>query len=235
MRILVVEDDLQANRHLCRALARAGYVADSAFDGEQGHYLGDVAQFDAAVLDLGLPGIPGIEVLRKWRQRGRPLPVLILTGHDSYLEKVSAIEAGADDYVTKPFIIQEVIARLRALIRRRHGLASAVLMSGDVSMDTRCGLVRCCGAEIDLTKFEKRLLQFMLHQAGRVVSRTDIAEHIYGQEIDRESNTLEVIIGRLRRKLGPEVIETVRGAGYRMATRPPIIGSDQPQLGTNAG
>ena len=219
MRILVVEDDIPANRQLNRALARAGYVVEGALDGEQGHYLGDATEFDAVVLDLGLPLVPGMEVLRRWRSAERRMPVLVLTGHDSASEKVSAIEAGADDYVTKPFNMEEVISRLRALIRRSNGLASAVLACGDVVMDTRCGTVKLRGEPVNLTRFEKRLLQFLLHRGGRVVSRTEIADHIYRQEIDRDSNTLGVIVRRLRLKLGMEAIETVRGAGYRMALK----------------
>lgn len=216
MRILVVEDDIAANRQLSRALVRAGYVVEWALDGEQGHYLGDAAELDAAILDLGLPLLPGMEVLRRWRSAGRTMPVLVLTGYDSASEKVSAIEAGADDYVTKPFNMIEIISRLRALIRRSNGLASAVLASGSVVMDTRSGTVKLDGEQVHLTKFETRVLHYLLHRVGRIVSRTELADHIYRQEIDRDSNTLEVIIRRLRVKLGMDAIETIRGAGYRM-------------------
>jgi two-component system, OmpR family, response regulator len=219
MRVLVVEDDLQTNRQLSIALARAGYVVESAIDGEQGHYLADSSEFDAVILDIGLPAMNGMDVLRKWRDAGRAMPVLILTGDDSYSDKVSAINSGADDYLTKPFIMAELLARVRALIRRSNGFADAVLVSGEVTMDTRSGAVTRAGSPVILTKFEQRLLHFLLHRAGSAVGQTEIIDHIYAQDMDRDSNTLEVFIRRLRVKLGTDAIETVRGQGYRMPQR----------------
>jgi len=216
MRVLVVEDDPDTNRQLTRALTRAGYVAESAADGEQGHYLADGAPYDAVILDIGLPVINGIEVLRKWRSAGRTMPVLILTGGDVWSDKVAAIDCGADDYLTKPFVMAELLARVRALIRRDNGFANPILVSGKVEMDTCSGIVTRAGVPVSLTKFEQRLLRFLLHRAGTAVSRTEIMDHIYAQDLDRDSNTLEVFIRRLRVKLGADAIETVRGQGYRM-------------------
>lgn len=219
MRVLVVEDDPNTNRQVVLALKRAGYVVETAADGEQGHYLADSAIFDAVILDVGLPVMNGIEILRKWRSAGRTMPVLILTGDDVWSDKVAAIDCGADDYLTKPFVMAELLARVRALVRRSNGFADAILVSGEVKMDTCSGTVTRAGVPVTLTKFEKRLLRFLLHRAGSAVSRTEIMDHIYAQDLDRDSNTLEVFIRRLRVKLGSDAIETVRGQGYRMRER----------------
>ena len=185
-------------------------------DGEQGHYLGDTSDFDAVVLDLGLPGMNGIEVLRKWRDAGRSMPVLILTARDLWSDKVAGIDAGADDYLAKPFHMAELLARVRALIRRSAGRADPVLVSGAIKFDTRSGAVTRDGVPVILTTFEQRLLQFMMHRTGQIVGRSEIIEHIYAQDFDRNSNTVEVFVRRLRLKLGSDSIETVRGQGYRM-------------------
>lgn len=216
MRLLVVEDDPNTNRQLSLALGRAGYVVETAADGEQGHYLGDTLAFDAAILDMNLPLMSGLDILCSWRRSGRTSPVLILTGDDSFAGKVAALDSGADDYLTKPFMMPELLARVRALIRRSNGHTGALLKSGNVSMDTRSGTVTRLGAPVTLTRFERRLLEFLLYRAGGAVSRTEITEHVYAQDADRDSNSLEVLISRLRRKLGTDSIETVRQQGYRM-------------------
>ena len=216
MRVLIVEDDASLNRQLVSALKEAGYVVESALDGEQGLFQGETFEFDAVVLDLGLPGLGGIEILRKWRAQNRTFPVLVLTARDTWWDKVSVIDAGADDYLAKPFHMPELLARLRALIRRSAGRADAVLRSGEVALDTRSGNVTRNGVAVAVTQFERRLLQFLMHRAGRIVDRAEIIEHIYAQDLDRDSNTVEVFVRRLRRKLGPDAIETVRGQGYRM-------------------
>ena len=216
MRILVVEDDADLNRQLCAALEEADYVVDRATDGEEGHFLGETEPYDAVVLDIGLPGMDGLSVLESWRRLGRTMPVLLLTARDRWTDKVSGIDAGADDYVAKPFHMEEVLARLRALIRRASGHASAELSVGPVSLDTRGGRVTVDGNAVKLTSHEFRLLSYLMHHKGKVVSRTELTEHLYDQDFDRDSNTIEVFLGRLRRKLAVDVIETVRGLGYRM-------------------
>ena len=217
MRLLVVEDDPDLNRQLVGALEEAGYVVDSAKDGEEGHFLGDTEPYDAVILDLGLPEMDGVTVLEKWRRDGRTMPVLILTARDRWSDKVAGFDAGADDYVAKPFYMEEVLARLRALVRRATGHATSELECGPVRVDTRSSRVTVNGCAIKLTSLEYRLLAYMMHHQGRVISRTELVEHLYDQDFDRDSNTIEVFVGRLRRKLGKDVIETVRGLGYRLA------------------
>jgi two-component system OmpR family response regulator len=216
MRILVVEDDEALRGQIAAGLIKSGYLVEAAANGEQGHYLGDTSDFDTVVLDLGLPQMNGIDVLRKWRAAGRSMPVLILTARDLWSEKVAGIEAGADDYLSKPFYMAELLARVRALIRRSVGRASPVLVSGPITFDTRNSSVTRDGVSVILTRFEQRLLQFLMHRTGQVVGRTEIIEHIYAQDFDRDSNTIEVFVRRLRKKLGADSIETVRGQGYRM-------------------
>ncbi|MBL9033779.1 MAG: response regulator transcription factor [Rhodospirillaceae bacterium] len=216
MRILVVEDDPNLQKQLSKALGGAGYVVESAQDGEEGCYLGESSEFDAVVLDLGLPRMNGIEVLRRWRAAGRTLPVLILTARDQWSDKVAGIDAGADDYLAKPFHMAELLARLRALIRRSAGHADPLLRNGRLTLDTRSGEVALDGKPVSLTAFEQRLLAYLMHRIGRVVGRGEIIEHIYAQDFDRDSNTVEVFVGRLRKKLGADLIETVRGQGYRL-------------------
>lgn len=216
MRLLVVEDDKDLNRQLTEALKGAGYVVDTAFDGEEGHFLGDTEPYDAVVLDLGLPVVDGLTILERWRAADRRMPVLMLTARDRWSEKVAGIDAGADDYVTKPFHMEEVLARLRALIRRSAGAASNALQCGPVELDTRASRVTVDGEAVRLTSHEYRVLAYLMLHQGRIVSRTELTEHLYDQDFDRDSNTIEVFIGRLRRKLQVDVIETVRGLGYRV-------------------
>jgi two-component system OmpR family response regulator len=218
MRILVVEDDTDLNRQLVTALEEAGYVVDSATDGEEGHFLGDTEPYDAVVLDLGLPTLDGLSVLENWRRDGRTMPVLILTARDRWTDKVAGIDAGADDYVAKPFHMEEVLARVRALVRRAAGHASNELSCGSVRLDLRAGRVTVDGSAVKLTSHEYRLLSYLLHHQGKVISRTELTEHLYDQDFDRDSNTVEVFVGRLRKKIGSDLIETIRGLGYRLGT-----------------
>ena len=217
MRILVVEDDPDLARQLEAALGDAGYVVDLAADGEEGHFLGDTEPYDAVILDLGLPVIDGLTVLERWRRAGRSMPVLLLTARGRWSEKVTGFDAGADDYVTKPFQMEEVLARLRALIRRAAGHASSELSCGPLTLDTSRGRVALDGAPVKLTAQEFRLLSYLIHHQDQVVSRTELTEHLYSQDFDRDSNTIEVFVGRLRKKIGGDFIETVRGLGYRLA------------------
>jgi two-component system OmpR family response regulator len=217
MRILVVEDEPTLAAQLAEGVREAGYAVDVAHNGLDAHFMGDTEPFDAVVLDLGLPQMDGITVLKKWRAAGRTMPVLILTARDNWHEKVAGIDAGADDYLTKPFHMEELLARLRALIRRAGGHASAELVCGPVTLDTRNNRVTVEGRALTLTSHEYRVLAYLMHHAGEVVSRSDLVEHIYAQDFDRDSNTVEVFIGRLRKKLPPGLIETVRGMGYRLA------------------
>lgn len=216
MRLLIVEDDKDLNRQLAEALTEAGYVVDRAYDGEEGHYLGDTEPYDAVVLDLGLPVLDGLSVLEKWRRNKRTMPVLILTARDRWSNKVAGIDAGADDYVAKPFHMEEVLARVRALVRRAAGLASNEIECGDLRADLRTSRVTVGGNPVKLTSLEYRLLAYLLHHKGKVISRTELVEHLYDQDFDRDSNTIEVFVGRLRKKLGGDYIETIRGLGYRM-------------------
>ncbi len=217
MRILVVEDDPDLARQLEAALGDAGYVVDLAADGEEGHFLGDTEPYDAVILDLGLPVIDGLTVLERWRRAGRTMPVLLLTARGRWSEKVTGFDAGADDYVTKPFQMEEVLARLRALIRRAAGHASSEFSCGPLTLDTSRGRVALAGAPVKLTAQEFRLLSYLMHHQDQVVSRTELTEHLYSQDFDRDSNTIEVFVGRLRKKIGGDFIETVRGLGYRLA------------------
>ena len=216
MRILLVEDDKELQRLLRKALADAGYVVDSAFDGEEGHFLGDTEPYDAVVLDLGLPKMDGVAVLEKWRKSGRLMPVLILTARDSWSDKVAGFDAGADDYLAKPFYTEELLARLRALLRRAAGLAAAEIEIGPLRIDTRASRVTLAGNPVKLTSQEYRLLAYLAHHRGKVVSRTELVEHLYDQDFDRDSNTIEVFVGRLRKKLDAGLIQTVRGLGYSL-------------------
>ena len=220
MRILVVEDEPTLNAQLVSSLHAAGYVVDCTDNGVDAHFMGDSEAFDAVVLDLGLPRMDGLTVLRKWRAGGRAMPVLILTARDGWHEKVTGIDAGADDYLTKPFHMEELLARLRALIRRAGGHASAEIVCGPLLLDTRNGRVMVGGQVLALTGHEYRVLAYLIHHAGELVSRSELIEHIYAQDFDRDSNTVEVFIARLRKKLPPGLIETVRGLGYRLLERP---------------
>jgi two-component system OmpR family response regulator len=217
MRVLVVEDDPDLLRLLAGALKDAGYVVDTAKDGVEGHHLGDTEPYDAVILDLGLPEMDGIAVLEKWRKAGRTMPVLILTARDRWSDKVAGLDAGADDYVAKPFYTEEVLARIRTLLRRKAGLVSSDIECGPLRIDTRAARVTVNGNPVKLTSLEYRLLAYLGHHKGRVVSRTELVEHLYDQDFDRDSNTIEVFVGRLRKKLGVNVIQTMRGLGYKLA------------------
>jgi two-component system, OmpR family, response regulator len=219
MRVLVVEDDPDLNRQLASACRDAGYVVDTASDGEGGHFLGDTEPYDAVILDIGLPKMDGLSVLEAWRRAGRRMPVLLLTARDRWSDKVAGIDAGADDYVAKPFHMEEVLARLRALMRRAAGHASNEIEIGPVRLDAKAGRVTVDGNPVRLTSHEFRLVQYLMMHTDKVVSRTELVEHLYDQDFDRDSNTIEVFVGRLRKKLGVDLIETVRGLGYRITSR----------------
>lgn len=214
MRLLVVEDDPDLRRQLTSALEDAGYAVDAAKDGEEGHFLGDTEPYDAVVLDLGLPILDGVSVLEKWRRAGRKMPVLILTARDRWSDKVAGFDAGADDYVAKPFHMEEVLARIRALLRRAAGHATSEISVGPVVLDTKSARVSVDGMPVKLTSLEFRLLSYLMHHKGKVVSRGELVEHLYDQDFDRDSNTVEVFVGRLRKKLGVDVLHTIRGMGY---------------------
>ncbi len=220
MRLLIVEDEPTLLLQLDEGLQAAGYVVDLADNGIHAHHLGDTEAYDAVVLDLGLPRMDGLSVLRKWRAAGRNMPVLVLTARDGWSEKVAGIDAGADDYLSKPFHMEELLARLRALIRRAGGHASAELVCGPLSLDTRNSRVTLAGQALSLTSHEYRVLAYLMHHRDQVVSRSVLVEHIYAQDFDRDSNTVEVFVARLRKKLPAGLIETVRGQGYRL-TLPP--------------
>jgi two-component system OmpR family response regulator len=216
LRILVVEDESSLARQLATALGHAGYAVDCAADGARAHVLGHDEEYDAVVLDLGLPKMDGLTVLRRWREAGLAVPVLVLTARGSWHEKVTGIDSGADDYLAKPFRMEELLARLRALIRRASRQVNPELRCGALLLDPRAGKVTVDGAIVRLTSHEFRVLSYLMHHPDRVVSQSELTEHIYAQSFDRDSNTVEVFVARLRRKLGPSFIETVRGLGYRM-------------------
>ncbi len=224
MRVLVLEDEADLARQVKEALEKADYVVDVANDGEEGWFLGDTEPYDAVVLDIGLPEMDGVTVLNKWRGDGRDVPVLILTARDEWSQKVQGFDAGADDYLTKPFRMEELIVRLRALIRRAAGHASAEISVGPVTLDTRSSKVTVDGNVIKLTAAEYKVLSYLMHHREKVVSRTELTEHIYDQDFDRDSNTIEVFIARLRKKIGGDLIQTVRGLGYQLLE--PAAGQD---------
>jgi len=216
--VLVAEDQPQLLAQLSSALVDAGYVVDGAADGEAADFYAGTNEYDAVILDLGLPRIDGLTLLRKWREAGQAVPVLVLTARGSWHEKVQGIDSGADDYVSKPFRIEEILARLRALIRRASGQVTPELRCGAVRLDPRLVKVTLAGTPVRLTSHEFRVLAYLMHHRDRVVSQAELTEHIYAQDFDRDSNTVEVFVARLRRKLGAAVIETVRGLGYRMGS-----------------
>jgi two-component system response regulator PhoP len=221
MRLLIVEDEPALRETLAQQFRTAGFAVDLAADGVEGEFSGNELPVDIAVVDLGLPGKSGLDAIRAWRKSGRSFPVLILTARDSWQEKVGGLDAGADDYVTKPFRFEEVLARVQALLRRSGGWSQPLLKSGVVELDTRSQEVRIAGAPVELTAFEYRLLEYLMLRAGQVVSKAELTEKLYEQDFERDSNTIEVFVGRLRRKLDPDgdrqPIETLRGRGYRIA------------------
>jgi two-component system OmpR family response regulator len=216
VKVLVVEDDRALAAQIAAALTLAGYTVETAHDGEAGEFLGATETIGAAVLDLGLPGIDGIEVLRRWRGAGLAFPVLILTARDAWSDKVAGFRAGADDYVLKPFRMEEVTLRLSTLIRRAAGHATAELAAGGLVLDTATGLATLDGMPLRLTAFEGKLLRYLMLHKGRVVSRTELSEHMYDRDADRDFRSMEVVIGRLRKKIGETRVETRRGEGYRL-------------------
>ncbi len=216
MRVLLVEDDPDLSRQLKGSLADAGYAVDYAPDGEEAQFLGETEPYDAVVLDLGLPKTDGVTVLERWRKAGMASPVLILTARGAWSEKVAGFDAGADDYLTKPFHTEELLARLRALVRRAAGHAQPALACGALRLDPKAARASVDGEPLRLTSLEYRLLHYLMLHQGRVISRTELVEHLYDQDFDRDSNTIEVFVGRLRKKIGPDRIETVRGLGYRL-------------------
>jgi two-component system response regulator PhoP len=220
MRVLVLEDEPVLRELLSRRLRESGLVVDTAADGIEGEYAGREFPIDVAIVDLGLPGKSGLDVIRAWRGAGSEFPVLVLTARDRWQEKVEALQAGADDYVTKPFQFEEVHARLQALLRRSGGWSQPVLRSGPVELDPRSQQVSVSGAPVELTAFEYRLLEYLMLHGGEVVSKSELTDKLYEQDFDRDSNVIEVFVGRLRRKLDPDgslqPIETLRGRGYRM-------------------
>ena len=220
MRLLVVEDDKTLNQQIVSALEGAGYAVDHAHDGEEGQFLGETEPYDCVILDLGLPKTDGVTLLGNWRRAGLRMPVIILTARDRWSDKVQGFDAGADDYVTKPFHMEELLARVRALLRRATGHATSEIACGPVRLDTRSGRVAVDGAPVKLTSHEYRLLSYLMHHQGRIVSRGELTEHLYDQDFDRDSNTIEVFVGRLRKKLGVDLIQTVRGLGYLLERRP---------------
>jgi two-component system, OmpR family, response regulator len=216
VRVLLVEDEAALADQLASALGASGYAVDRAGDGTRAEFLGSTERYDAVVLDLGLPSMDGLTLLRRWRDGGITAPVLVLTARGTWHDKVLGIDSGADDYVAKPFQIEEVLARLRALIRRSSGQASPVLRSGALVLDPRSARVTMNGSIVHLTTLEFRVVSYLMHHRGRVVSQSELGEHIYERDADRDSNTVEVFVARLRKKLGADAIATVRGLGYRM-------------------
>lgn len=216
MRLLLVEDDQDLSRQMKTILEDGGYAVDASFDGEDGHFLGETESYDAIILDLGLPVMDGLSILRKWRAKGIATPVLILTARDEWSEKVAGLDAGADDYVTKPFKVEEVLARVRALIRRSAGKASPELTCGPVTLNTNNSRVTVNDVPVKLTAQEYKLLSYMMHHPEKVISRTELTEHIYDQDFDRDSNTIEVFVTRIRKKLGVNILKTIRGMGYQL-------------------
>jgi two-component system OmpR family response regulator len=216
LRILIVEDNQEVARQIKTALEQELFIVDVASDGEQGWFLGDTEPYDAVILDLGLPKMDGLSLLQKWREAGNAVPVLILTSRDTWREKVAGLRAGADDYLAKPFELEEVMARVEALIRRASGHASPLLTCGPVELDPVSARVTMQGVPVNMTALEYRALQYLLQKKGSVVSKSELSEHIYGQDLERDSNVIEVLINRLRSKLDPALIQTRRGLGYQV-------------------
>lgn len=218
MRLLVIEDEPTLQSQLLQTLRGYSYAVDASSEGEEAHFLGESTPFDAIILDLGLPGRDGLSILKQWRTSGVRTPVLVLTARSSWQEKVDGIDAGADDYLAKPFRMEELMARIRALIRRASGHSSNELICGPVHLNTRTSRVLVHNAPILLTSHEYRVLSYLMHHQGKIISRSELTEHLYAQDFDRDSNTIEVFIGRLRRKLNSNIIRTVRGLGYQVVS-----------------
>ena len=222
MRTLIVEDESILREQLAQHLKSEGFAVDCAADGEEGLYFGREYEYDAAVIDLGLPKIDGIELITRLRAEDRAFPILVLTARGHWQDKVQGLEAGADDYLAKPFQMEELIARLNALIRRSAGYASPVLSQGDLQLDTAKKEVRVAGSAVELTAYEYKVLEYLMLNPNRVVSKTELTDHLYEQDFDRDSNVIEVFVGRLRKKIAPvDLIRTVRGQGYRFVTDAP--------------
>jgi two-component system, OmpR family, response regulator len=219
MRVLLVEDDRRIASDIAAALTAAGYVVETVRDGEEAWFRGDTEDYGAVVLDLGLPGMDGLAVLKRWRANGRAMPVLILTARGSWAERVDGIDAGADDYLPKPFRMEELLARLRSIIRRSAGHATSVVTAGDITLDERQMRVSLRGVPMALSPLEYRLVAYLMKHRGRVVSQHELDENVYGHSEEHDSNALEVLIGRVRKKLGPDLIETRRGFGYLVPER----------------
>jgi len=217
LRVLVVEDDPDLNRQLVSAMDDAGYAVDKAFDGEEGFFLGETEPYDVVILDIGLPKMDGISVLEQWRRADKNMPVIILTARDRWSDKVAGMDAGADDYLAKPFHMEELLARVRAQVRRFAGHAKSEIECGVLRLDTKTARLSVDGQTVKLTSHEYRLIAYLMHHNGRVVSRTELVEHLYDQDFDRDSNTIEVFIGRLRKKIPDGMIKTIRGLGYRLS------------------
>ncbi|TDQ82354.1 winged helix family two component transcriptional regulator [Dongia mobilis] len=217
MRVLLVEDEGRIAEDVTQALKAAGYVVDVTGDGEDAWFLGDTEEYDAVILDLGLPGLDGLSILKRWRGNHRRFPILILSARGSWSERVEGIDAGADEYLPKPYHMEELLARLRAIIRRSTGQANNLLQVNSLILDPKQMRVTRDGAPLNLSPQEYRLLSYLMHHAGRVVTQIELTEHLYAQDYERDSNAIEVLVGRVRKKIGPELIETRRGFGYVMS------------------
>lgn len=220
MKCLIVEDDPLLSAQLARAMTEGGFACDTAADGLRGEYLGATESYDLAVLDLGLPGLPGIDVLTRWREAGVTMPVLVLTARGDWADKVAGFRAGADDYAVKPFRLDEVVIRAQTLVRRAAGHAQAIIKAGPLRLDSQLGLITRDGMALKLTAFETRILAYLIHHQNRIVSRSELSEHLYDAAADRDFKSIEVVIGRLRRKIGRDLIETRRGEGYLLRADP---------------
>jgi len=216
MRVLVVEDDDTVRKQIIDALGTSGYVVDAAQDGNEAWFMGDTEDYDAVILDLGLPELDGLSVLSRWRQAGNRTPVLVLTARDTWRDKVRGLRTGADDYLAKPFELEEMLARLEALIRRSTGHANPIVEYGPLSLDPSGRQINLQGSRLELTTLEYRMLAYMMHHAGDVLSKSVLVEHIYDQDFDRDSNVIEVLVNRLRKKIGAHLIKTHRGQGYQL-------------------